>query len=89
MESKNRKLTARWTFEDIGDLGKQLHEAPLSEEDRIIERLKYTKKELDAMYAKSLDDELSEVMAKSIAEEIDKALLQEMMRIVKNGETST
>lgn len=89
MESKTRKLTARWTFEDIGDLGKQLHEAPLCEEDRIIERLKYTKKELDAMYAKSLDDVLSEEMAKAVAEEIDKELLSQMMEIIKNGKRET
>jgi hypothetical protein len=91
MTDKSKSLTANWSIseQEIKDIGKALYEAPLTEEDRIIDRLKYTKKELSGMYAISLDDELIDIMYESIVEEIDKELLEKISKIEKHGKTRT
>lgn len=98
MKNSNNKITSKilnisktfrasWSTESIGDLGKKLHEEPLTEEERIIERLKYTQKELDAMYEQSLSDILSEEMSAAISKEIDADLLEQLRK--SYGKTGT
>ena len=86
--NKTYTLHPTWTYEAIENLGKKLHEEPLTEEERIIERLKYTKKELDDMYSQSLDDIIAEEMSVQIAKEIDNEILNQILRDAY-GKTST
>ena len=91
MKDKTISITANWTIseQEIKHISKEIHEAPLTEEDLIIERLKYTQKELNSMYAVSLDDELIDIMSECIAEEIDRELLEQLSKIENYGKRNT
>ena len=69
MAGNTWKLNAVWKYSKDSQ---KLYES-MSEEDRIIERLKYTDKEIDDKYQDMIDSLLSEIIQKELERELMEA----------------
>ncbi len=75
IESKTRKLTARWTFDNIDSIVPRKNVKDMTKEeeaDEIVRRLSRPYKTRGEM----IEDELMQVLSEEIAKEIDEEILK-------------
>jgi len=78
----SKKLEAKWTFEEMEDIGTMrfpIDEDPnMTDAERVWDRLK------NGIREQSLEDLLADTLAKEVAEEIDREILEDLLRQANN-----
>jgi hypothetical protein len=82
--AKTRKLSADWTIEEMQDITnfpsrRKKPETPEEEADEIIHRLKHRQEKF------SIEEELMGILGSEIQKEIDKEILEQMMKSAGKG----